>query len=67
MDTPGDTRPDDLPLDELHIAAIKEALAEADAGAPMVSNEKVMAWLESWETPDELPPPEPDIHRPPQR
>jgi predicted transcriptional regulator len=37
--------------------AIVQAVAEADAGARTYSNEEVMAWLESWETPDELPPP----------
>ena len=44
-------------LQDRHIAAIQEAIAEIDAGAPMVSNDAVMAWLESWETSNELPRP----------
>ena len=43
-----------------YYAAIDEALAEADKGA-FISGEKVMEWLASWGTDNELPPPEPDI------
>lgn len=46
-----------IAVQESQIASIKAAIAEADAGAPRFSNEVVMAWLDSWETPDELPPP----------
>lgn len=48
-----------IPWQEREIAAIQEALDEADAGAPTYAHEDVMAWLESWETPNELPPPAP--------
>lgn len=41
-------------------AAIDEALAEADNGV-FISGGKVMEWLASWGTENELPPPEPDI------
>ena len=37
------------------LAAI--AAAEADEGGQWVAHEDVMRWLESWETPNELPPP----------
>jgi predicted transcriptional regulator len=43
-----------------YLAAIDEALAEADKGV-FISGEAVSKWLASWGTPDELPPPEPDI------
>ena len=43
-----------------YLAAIDEALAEADKGV-FISGEKVMEWLASWGTDNELPPPEPDI------
>jgi predicted transcriptional regulator len=43
-----------------YLAAIDEALAEADKGV-FISGEAVSRWLASWGTPDELPPPEPDI------
>lgn len=39
-------------------AALREGEADADAGR-VVSHERVMAWLKSWGTPDELPPPKP--------
>jgi predicted transcriptional regulator len=44
-----------LDLQERQRAAI--AKANADGDGPWVANEDVMRWLESWETPDELPPP----------
>ena len=40
--------------------AIKAALAEADKGV-FVSAEAVHRWMESWDTDNELPIPEPDI------
>lgn len=40
--------------------AIEEAMAEADKGV-FISQEKMMAWVESWDTENELPEPEPDI------
>lgn len=48
-------------------AATEAALAEIDAGDWVYSNASVMAWIESWETPNELPPPEPDTYLPPRR
>jgi RHH-type rel operon transcriptional repressor/antitoxin RelB len=44
-----------LDLQERQKAAIAKANAEGDG--PWVANEDVMRWLESWETPNELPPP----------
>src|SRR4051812_8226698 len=43
-----------------YLAAIDEALAEADEGV-FISGENVRQWLSSWGKPDELPAPEPDI------
>jgi predicted transcriptional regulator len=39
---------------------IAAALAEADKGV-FVSEEAMGKWMESWDTENELPPPEPDI------
>lgn len=39
---------------------IAAAIAEADKGV-FISEEKMTAWIESWDTDSELPPPEPDI------
>ena len=50
-----------LDLDSRQVAAVGEALAEADAGGPFVPHEDMMAWLESWGTDDELPAPEASI------
>lgn len=36
----------------------RRAIAEADAGAPFIQHERVAAWLRSWGTENELPPPE---------
>ena len=47
---------------EAERAAVEAALAEADKGE-FISGEAVMAWVESWGTPDELPMPEPDIQK----
>ena len=38
---------------------IKAALAEDEAGAPGVPHDEVMRWMESWDTDNELPRPEP--------
>jgi predicted transcriptional regulator len=40
--------------------AIREAVAEADKGV-FISEEAMDAWVDSWDTENELPPPEPDI------
>lgn len=45
-------------LQQSQMSAIAETIADIDRGAPMVPHDKVMAWMESWGTPDELPPPE---------
>lgn len=52
-----------IPIQEREIALIEEALAEADSGAPGIPHEDVVAWMRSWGTPDELPPPEPPSPR----
>ncbi len=39
---------------------IEEAIAEADKGV-FISDEKMTAWVESWDSDHELPEPEPDI------
>jgi predicted transcriptional regulator len=39
---------------------LREAVEEADMGV-FISWEKVQAWMRSWGTSNELPPPEPDI------
>lgn len=41
-------------------AMVAELEVEADKGI-FVSGEAIDAWVESWDTEDELPPPEPDI------
>lgn len=41
-------------------AAIRKAIAEADQGI-FISQEKMDAWISSWGTDLELPPPEPDV------
>ncbi|WP_413992194.1 hypothetical protein ACMDCR_08950 [Labrys okinawensis] len=42
------------------LEALKIAVAEADKGI-FISGEAVEAWVRSWDTENELPPPEPDI------
>lgn len=39
---------------------IHEAIAEADKGV-FISEEKMNAWMDSWDTDNELAPPQPDI------
>lgn len=46
--------------EEAYLAAIDEALAEADKGV-FVSGEAIIEWLESWGTDNVKPSPEPDI------
>jgi predicted transcriptional regulator len=43
--------------------AIREAMAEAEKGV-FISEEAMDAWIDSWGTERELPPPEPDIFPP---
>jgi predicted transcriptional regulator len=42
-------------------AALDAAVAEADQGH-FISEAAMMAWVDSWDTDHEMPPPEPDIH-----
>ena len=46
-----------IPYQEREIATTEAAIAEVDAGGPTYSNEEVIAWMDSWGKPDELPPP----------
>ena len=46
-----------LSVEEWQVAAIREAVEAADAGAPMVDHEDVVAWVRSWGTDNELPRP----------
>lgn len=40
--------------------AVASALAEAEKGE-FISSEAMHEWMASWDTDDELPPPEPDV------
>ncbi len=44
-------------MDEAKRLAILEGIADADAGR-LIPHEDVKAWLESWGSDDELPPPQ---------
>ena len=44
-----------------YLAAIDEALKEAEETGEYISGEKMVEWLDSWGKPDEKPMPEPDI------
>src|SRR5437588_419431 len=46
-------------LNAWQVAHIKEALEEDESGAPGVPHQQVVAWMESWGTDHELPPPKP--------
>ena len=46
-----------LAIQEWQIAAIEEAVREVEAGAPMVEHAEVAAWLRSWDSEEEFPPP----------
>ncbi len=48
---------DYLAREAWQIEEIAKAVAEADAGGPFVEHEEVEAWLRSWGTDDEKPPP----------
>ena len=47
-----------LSVQEWQIAAIEEAVREADSGAVPVEHARVVAWMESWGTDNELPRPQ---------
>jgi predicted transcriptional regulator len=38
-------------------ATVAAAIAEADAGSPLIDHDRVMRWLDSWGTERELPRP----------
>jgi predicted transcriptional regulator len=44
-----------IPHEERELDLTEEAIREVDSGAPGIPHEKVMAWVESWGKPDELP------------
>jgi predicted transcriptional regulator len=46
-----------LDYKEEDLAETEDAIKEVDAGAPMIDNERVMAWIASWGTENELPRP----------
>ena len=46
-----------LDIQEWHVAAIEEAVREVDGGAVGVEHARVVAWMESWGTENELPRP----------
>jgi predicted transcriptional regulator len=45
------------------VKRIDEAVKEADESGEWISHEKMEAWMLSLGLPNELPPPEPDIHK----
>ena len=47
-----------LDLQEWQVAAIGEALEASAAGEQPIEHERMAAWLRSWGTENELPPPE---------
>lgn len=44
-----------------YLAAIEEAIKESEESGEFISWEATKAWLDSWGTENELPPPKPDI------
>ena len=46
-------------LNAWQVAHINAALVEAHSGAPGVPHEEVVKWVNSWDTDNELPRPEP--------
>jgi predicted transcriptional regulator len=47
-----------LEVQHSQIEGVRVAIEEADRGEPGIPHERVAAWLESWGTDNELPPPE---------
>ena len=47
-----------LDLQDWQVAAIEEAVKEADAGGPFIDHEEVVAWARSLGTENQLPRPE---------
>ena len=52
-----------LEVEDWHEQAIEAALAELDAGGPLIAHEDMERWLASWGTENELDPPEETIER----
>ncbi len=52
-----------LLTEEQEEALTRKALAESEAGGPSVSHDDMVAWLRSWGTDNELPPPTPKLKR----
>jgi len=52
-----------LEVEDWHEKAIEAALAELDAGGPLIAHEDMERWLASWGTENELDPPEETIER----
>jgi RHH-type transcriptional regulator, rel operon repressor / antitoxin RelB len=50
-----------LDIEAQELARIRKSMAKAKAGGPFVAHEDVMRWINSWGTPDELPPPKAKI------
>jgi RHH-type transcriptional regulator, rel operon repressor / antitoxin RelB len=48
---------DYLDVQRWQIEGIERAIREADAGEPGVAHAEVVAWVRSWDTESELPPP----------
>ncbi len=48
-----------LDVQAWQIAGIEAAIEQADAGEPGIEHERMSAWLKSWGSEEELPPPEP--------
>jgi RHH-type rel operon transcriptional repressor/antitoxin RelB len=46
-----------LDVQRWQIEGIEEAIREDDSGLPGIPHEQVKAWVESWDTDEELPPP----------
>jgi predicted transcriptional regulator len=59
-----ETMDNSLGLNDWQVAAIAKAVAEANVGGPFVSDEDMTAWLLSWGTDHELPPPVSQAFRP---
>jgi predicted transcriptional regulator len=49
-----------LEVQRWQVDGIPAAIEEADRGEPGIQHERVAAWIDSWGTEDELPPPESD-------
>jgi predicted transcriptional regulator len=55
-----DALQEDLDLQVWQDAGIREALEASKAGEEPIAHERMVAWLKSWGTDHELPPP--DLH-----